>query len=114
MSKNLMTNLSLLLLSGTASQQSANQMNFILANSDAKTIKNIGLDDYYGVLSKNVPLSKLTGNANPIILLVATYDGLTPVPDARLGLNEFASGAISVLQAAKLLQSVAEKNDEPE
>lgn len=65
-------------------------------------------------MSKNVPLSKLTGNSNPVIMLIASYDALTPIPDQQLGVKEFSTGIIGLFNVAKYLKSIADNYDQPE
>lgn len=63
-------------------------------------------------MDENTPTTRISATSSPVILVVASYDSFTYVPDAKLGLNQFSSGAITLLNIAKQLSEFAESNKE--
>jgi len=87
-------------------------MTFIVNTAEPKLLKTVTLEDFAGVLDENAPTSRISTGSSPVILVVASYDSFTHVPDAKLGLNEFSSGAIALLNIAKQLSEFFEGSKE--
>ena len=67
---------------------------------------------FQGVFDENTPTTRISTSSSPVILVVASYDSFTYVPDAKLGFNQFSSGAIGLLNIAKQLSEYFESNKE--
>ena len=63
-------------------------------------------------MDENAALTRISATSAPVILVFASYDSFTHVPDAKLGLNEFSSGSIALLNIAKQLSEFFEGNKE--
>lgn len=87
-------------------------MTFIVSASEPKLQKSLTLEDFYGVFDENAPTHRINTGSSPVILVFASYDSFTHVPDAKLGLNDFSSGSIALLNIAKQLSGYFEANRE--
>jgi len=79
-------------------------------NTDEPKLQgSLAIDDFFGLLDES-QVAKGSSSSNPIILVVASYDTFSIVPDLRAGLNEYASGAIALLNIARHLSQFYEQN----
>jgi len=88
-------------------EEAESKFNFIVNSEEPKLIPSLLIDDFFGFLEETATGK---GSSNPIILVAASYDTYSIVPDLKIGMNEYASGAIGLLSIARHLSQFYKSN----
>jgi len=86
------------------------KLHFILKSDEPSLLNNLQLEDFNFILDDSVHPSKFSASTNPLILLVASWDSFSLVPDLSLGFNQHASGAAGLVYIAKHLSKLRSQN----
>jgi hypothetical protein len=87
--------------------EAESKFNFIVNSDEPKLASGLFIDDFFGSLEESATGK---GSTNPVILVAASYDSYSMVPDLKIGMNEYASGAIGLLNIARHLSQFYKSN----